>query len=254
MSDSPTLAEASMAAKDLDGVMGFEPPSWDALLRGARPPSQEWDQQHEASSRVERHHREVNVFPRLSESGRALVRSQAGPGRRFDMGCVPNVPQFGFSLVPSALAPSSPDAPSSDRACLPVCHFLDAHGHHRAACARAGVLARRGFSVESVAARICREAGGRLTTNILVRDLDLDLEDPGDARRLEVVDDGLPLHGGSQLAVDTTLVSLLRRDGSARAGAGRRDGVARRLSGARAVARAVASSFLDLLQASRADG
>ena len=90
MSDSPTLAEASMAARDLNVVMGFEPPSWDALLRGARPPSQEWDQQepacfhwgwqHEASSRVERHHREVNVFSRLSESGRALVRSQAGPG------------------------------------------------------------------------------------------------------------------------------------------------------------------------------
>ena len=90
MSDSPTLAEASMAARDLDGVMGFEPPSWDALLRGVRPPSQEWDQQepacfqrgwqHEASSRVERHHRDANLFPRLSESGRALVRSQAGPG------------------------------------------------------------------------------------------------------------------------------------------------------------------------------
>ena len=92
-------------------------------------------------------------------------------------------------------------------------HFLDAHGHHRTACARAGVLARRGFSVESVASRICREAGGRVSTNILVRDLDLDLEDPGDARRLEVVVDGLPLHGGSQLAVDTTLVSALRETG-----------------------------------------
>ena len=92
--------------------------------------------------------------------------------------------------------------------------------------ARAGVLARKGFSVESVAARICRKAGGRVTRNILVRDLDLDLEDPGDARRLEVVVDGLPRHGGSQLAVDTTLVSALRGDGSARAGADRRDGVA----------------------------
>ena len=54
-----------------------------------------------------------------------------------------------------------------------------------------------------------REAGGRVTTNILVRNLDLDVEDPGDARRLEVVVVGLPLHGGSQLAVDTTLVSPL---------------------------------------------
>ena len=38
--------------------------------------------------------------------------------------------------------------------------------------------------------------------------------------------DGLPLQGGSQLAVDTTLVSALRGDGSARAGAHRTDAVA----------------------------
>ena len=72
--------------------------------------------------------------------------------------------------------------------------------------------------MESVAARICREAGGRVPTNILVRDLDLDLEDSGDARRLEMVVDGLPLHGGSQFAVDTTLVSPLRGDRSGEQG------------------------------------
>ena len=69
--------------------------------------------------------------------------------------------------------------------------------------------------MESVAGRICREASGRVTTNILVRDLDVDLKDPGDARRLEVVVDGLTLHGGSQHAVDTTLVSQ-REQGLAR--------------------------------------
>ena len=37
-----------------------------------------------------------------------------------------------------------------------------------------------------------------------------------DGRRLEVVADGLTLWHGSQLAIDTTLVSPLRRDGSAR--------------------------------------
>ena len=79
--------------------------------------------------------------------------------------------------------------------------------------------------MESVAARICREAGRRVTTNILVRDLDLELEDRLGTRRLEVVVDGLPLHGVSQLAVDTTLVSPLRGDGLARAGAAGRDGV-----------------------------
>ena len=38
--------------------------------------------------------------------------------------------------------------------------FLDAFAHHRSACAVSGVLGRRGFAVESAAARICREAGG----------------------------------------------------------------------------------------------
>ena len=34
---------------------------------------------------------------------------------------------------------------------------IDSFGHHLAACARAGVLGRRGFVLESVAARICSE-------------------------------------------------------------------------------------------------
>ena len=37
--------------------------------------------------------------------------------------------------------------------------------------------------------------------------------------------DGLPLFGRAQLAVNTTLVSALHCDGSARAGAAHRDGV-----------------------------
>ena len=47
-----------------------------------------------------------------------------------------------------------------------------------------------------------------------------------DTRRLEVVADGLPLFGGTQLAIDTTLVSTLHCDGSARRGAAHRDGAA----------------------------
>ena len=47
-------------------------------------------------------------------------------------------------------------------------------------------------------------------TNVLVRDLDLNLHDHVDARRLEIVADGLPLFGRAQLAIDTTLVSVVR--------------------------------------------
>ena len=83
---------------------------------------------------------------------------------------------------------------------------LDALGHHRAACARAGFLGQRGFAIESVVARVCREAGGRVRTTVMVRDLDMGILLVGDARRLEVVVDGLPLFSGRQLAVDATLV------------------------------------------------
>ena len=42
----------------------------------------------------------------------------------------------------------------------------------------------------------------------MVRDLDIAAPDPRDGRRLEIVVDGLPLVGGAQFAVDTTLVSI----------------------------------------------
>ena len=43
----------------------------------------------------------------------------------------------------------------------------------------------------------------------MLRDLDLLPQDRPDTRRLEVVADGLPLHHGAQLAIDTTMVSPL---------------------------------------------
>ena len=50
---------------------------------------------------------------------------------------------------------------------------LDMFGHHRAACAVAGVVAKLGFPLEGAAAQVCREAGARVSTNIPVRDMDL---------------------------------------------------------------------------------
>ena len=72
----------------------------------------------------------------------------------------------------------------------------------------------RGFAVENAVAQMCREGGARVSTNIFVRDLDLDLAHVStDGRRLEVVAEGLSLFGGSQLAVDATLVSALHGNG-----------------------------------------
>ena len=56
--------------------------------------------------------------------------------------------------------------------------------------------------------------------------MDLGAPNAADNRRLEVVVDGLPLFGGVQLAVDTTLVSAVQGDGVPRRGAANRDGVA----------------------------
>ena len=51
-------------------------------------------------------------------------------------------------------------------------------------------------------------------------DMDLANHENLDGRRLEVVADGLPLHGGAQLAIDTTMVSPLHSNGVARRGKG----------------------------------
>ena len=51
-----------------------------------------------------------------------------------------------------------------------------------------------------------------MRTNAFLRDMDLGPINPLDARRLEVLVDGLPLFG---LAVDTTLACPLTRDGAA---------------------------------------
>ena len=64
-----------------------------------------------------------------------------------------------------------------------------------------------------------------MTTNVMLRDLDMVLPNAADGRRLEVVADGLPLFGGAQLAVDTTLVCALRRDGNPTRNAADEDGV-----------------------------
>ena len=87
-------------------------------------------------------------------------------------------------------------------------------------------MGRRGYALESAAARICREGGARVTTNVMIRDMDLAAPNPADGRRLEIVADGLPLFGGAQLAIDTTLVSTLHCDGSARPGSAHNDGAA----------------------------
>ena len=60
----------------------------------------------------------------------------------------------------------------------------------------------------------------------MIRDLDLGEFNAFDNRRVEVIADGLTLWQGAQLAIDTTLVSPLRGDGSARPRAADHNGAA----------------------------
>ena len=232
------IAGCVHAAWSLDGVEGFELPSWRDLCRGARLQDRDavemelgtvrrgW--QHEAVSRVERRHRRETILPFLDASGQALLRSQSGPASGAALAAAPsnystriNADLFRVLLLRRLRLP----LPPVSRTCR-CGHLLDSFGHHRAACSRAGVLGRRGFALESAVARICREAGARVSTNVFVRDLDLTTPNVRDERRLEVVAEGLPLHGGAQLVIDTTLVSALRSDRAPRPSAATTDGVA----------------------------
>ena len=153
---------------------------------------------------------------RLPGPSRALLRSQGGP--------MAGLPFTSFSTAVHSRFDAQPfrvlllrrlwlPLPCSARNCR-CGRPLDSSGHHRAACAVAGVLGRRGFVVESAAARVCREAGARVSLNVRVQDIDLARPDVLDNRRLEIVADGLPLFHGAQLAIDTTVVSVLKRDGT----------------------------------------
>ena len=177
--------------------------------------------QHEAASRLEREFRERHLMPHLAAHERALVRSQSGPfaGMAFSSAPSSHLQRIDSHLFRVLLLRRLRlPLPLSARSCR-CGRLLDSLGHHRASCSRAGVLGRRGFAVESAGARICREAGGRVTTNVMMRDLDLTVPHASDQRRLEIVADGLPLFASVQLAVDTTLVSPLHCDGTPHRGA-----------------------------------
>ena len=141
----------------------------------------------------------------LTDPQKALLRSQGGPPASAPFISMPTDrvsridSQFSRLLFLRRLRKP---LPLTVRSCR-CGRLLDCLGHHRSACPVAGALGRRGFPLENVAARICREAGGRVRTNV-------------DERRLEVVVDGLPLFRGAQLAIDASLVCPLTREGVAK--------------------------------------
>ena len=120
--------------------------------------------QHEAASRVEREFRDSVVFPSLTDGEKALVRSQSGAGTALSTVPTHQLVRIDSQLIRVLLfRPLRLALPLARRFCRCGRSF-DVSGHHRAACARAGVLARRSFALKSAAARVCREAGAWVTT------------------------------------------------------------------------------------------
>ena len=128
--------------------------------------------------------------------GQVMPRSQSGPGALAACSATPTSSFTSNRVFTRPVVVATPPQPSctslripSNRPSWPPpCSLPDF---------------RTKGSIKSAAARICREAGGR----VIKRDLDLDGASGGDGRRLEVVVDEMPLFGSIQLAVDTTLVS-----------------------------------------------
>ena len=228
------VAELLQAATRLNEA-GYMVPGWDALLAGGEPPREPAERDHgdtlrgwqRAAAACLDKSACASLYSDLDPASRALMLSQAGPGGSLAITVLPTAPEFRMPsshmrvLLLRRLRQPLPVAP---RACR-CGGALDPLGDHRAACPTAGVLGARGAPLEWAAARVCREAGARVASNVMIRDMNLDAP-ATDARRIEVLANGLPLWQGAQAAVDTTLVSPLTRDGAPRPGADRTAGSA----------------------------
>ena len=193
----PQVGQPQGLAARLLGVLGIPHEGW----------------QRDASSFLEQLFLD-SVLPRVSQDERALLRSQGGPLAALPFTAMPvsTLQRFDSDIFRVLLLRRlSLPLPLSSHSCR-CGRPLDCLGHHRASCALASVLGRRGCALESAAARVCREAEARASTNVFLRDLDLVGICVQYHRRIEVIAEGLPVFDGAQLAIDTTLVSLLRTD------------------------------------------
>ena len=152
----------------------------------------------------------AQLHTQLDRSSSCLLVSQQGPfaGRLFTV--LPVSPQFGpFALVPYARPWAAPTPPSHLRSRLPVPSSPQPLWRPPRSVRPGWVLRIRGCPLERAAARVCREAGARVTVNSRFAGMNLPV-DRLDDRRLEVVA-RLPLWNGAQVAVDATFASVLFR-------------------------------------------
>ena len=236
-SQAPPAFQAAADAARTIAATGWEPPTWAAIAssqtQAPTPPpapaegpfARGW--QHKASTTA--HARlKAELFNAIPPASQALVTSQSGPFASRAFTTIPYTNDFAYPshlfrilLLRRLRLP----LPLFARTCR-CRRTFDSLGDHRAACAQSGALRSRGGPLERAAARVCREAGARVTTHTRLADLNVQHVQHIDDRRIDVIANGLALWGGAQLAVDATLVSPLTRAGEPRRRAGRFAGAA----------------------------
>ena len=192
-------------------------PLWEDLLLEEPEPSREHaelDQprkgwQKLAIEPVEARHLRYSVRPQLTDTEAALVRSKTGPMVSAALTAIPHKKEFRLAPQPFRILllrrPFLPVWSSPQRPWPPPCSMRESRG---SGASWLGPGERRST---------CMSRGR--TTCSSERPTDLHEFNQLDGRRVEVVVvDGLPLWNGAQLAIDTTMVSPVRSDGTARAG------------------------------------
>ena len=170
-------------------------------------------------------------MPAASATRRALIRSQSGHAAAKWLTTLPTGPELTLTplrmqiLLRLRLHFQLPVGPKrcNGRSCRAV---LDPYGRHWSACSRSGRLRIRCKPLERAWARVFREAGARVQTDVLLRNIDLQGLAVNDGRMLEIVATGLPLHRGVPLGVDSTMGAPLHANGLPHTNAADNDGVA----------------------------
>ena len=196
--------------------MGFVPLSWDVLTTSLRPAQHEPEDVEPGSHRVgsKKPAPEWTGSTRMAACSRGwMTLRKPSPGHKEVLELVsfcrrvPHAESHGWNLI--CLVRSFYGASDCLSPC--PCATSGVASHWMLVATTAQLVLGQGCWAEGcmpwrAQQRICIDPGCRVTTNVMVRDTDLEVPNAADARRLEVVVDGLPLFGGVQLAVDTALV------------------------------------------------
>ena len=154
-------------------------PTWSALREGVRPDNTEsklgepgeWERgwQYFAASTRERKFRRRGILAASSPSDRAHLYSRSGPGAGAAISVCPTAPECTTaSTLFRALLLDRLRLPLQlcGKVCAGCGAQLDLFGVHRSAGARSGRTKRRAVPLERVVARICREGGALVRTNV----------------------------------------------------------------------------------------